>query len=62
MATLDTRSLAPRLAAMRLNREIAQELGVTEDDVRAKLTDLCRQYRTATKLGLCRLAKRGVLQ
>lgn len=62
MATLDTRALSPRLAAMRLNREIAQELGVTEDDVRAKLADLCRQYGKANKLGLCRLAKRGALQ
>ena len=62
MATLDTNTIAPRLAAMRLNREIAQELGVTEDDVRAKLIDLCRQYRTANKLGLCRLARKGALQ
>lgn len=62
MATLDTTTLAPRLAAMRLNREIAQELGVTEDDVRAKLIDLCVQYGLSNKRDLCRLAKRGALQ
>ncbi|MFP5513306.1 MAG: hypothetical protein ACLGJC_09520 [Alphaproteobacteria bacterium] len=62
MKDLTASELSPRLAAMRLNREIAQELGVTEDDVRSKLTDLCRQYRTANKLGLCRLARKGALQ
>lgn len=62
MATLDTRALAPRLAAMRLNREIATEFGVTEDDVCQRLRDLARQHGVTRKIDLCRLARKGALQ
>lgn len=54
--------LPPRLAAMRLNREIATEFGVTEDDVCQRLRDLARQHGVTRKIDLCRLAKRGALQ
>lgn len=62
MATLDTQTLAPHLAAMRFNRDIAADLGVEAEELRAALVDLCIRNRVPRKIDLCRLAKLGMLQ
>lgn len=62
MATLDTTTLTPHLAALRFNRDIAADLGVEAEELRAALVDLCIRNRVTRKIDLCRLAKRGALQ
>lgn len=53
MPTIEDRILS-RAAEYRLNREIAQEFGITKDDVKAHLAAQCVRYGCTNKIGLIR--------